>query len=146
MRTLRSNKGYTHVDHIVERTVLRNSNERRLMVGRRVDAGKTIGTRGETIRNVRAQDTAGSRVIQALEEGEASGVSDCGVANSVNRLNDDVTVALDLALSVHLLGCTEVVLVCVHEVTGLEIADSHGDGEGGVGGDGVEVLGVGELR
>ncbi len=47
--------------------------------------------------------------------------------------------SLDHALSVQLLGRSEVVRLSIDEIAGLEILDSHGDGEGLVGGDSAHV-------
>lgn len=54
--------------------------------------------------------------------------------------------SFDHALSVQLLGRSKVVRLSIDEVAGLEVLDSHGDGEGLVGGYGAHVGRERELR
>ncbi len=60
----------TYVDHIVERTVLSNSDQDGLMVRCGVDRSKTIAASRETVRDVSGQDTVVGLVVETLEESE----------------------------------------------------------------------------
>lgn len=133
------------VDHVVERTVLGNSNEHWLVVRRSVDGRHAVGTRGETTRNIRADNAIDRRAVDTLEESELGRRQGRGLVQRLKLLNDDVRVANDVALRVHLLRRRVVVRVRVHEVARLEVVDRHRDGECLVGLDRVEVLRVREL-
>lgn len=54
-------------------------------------------------------------------------------------------VTLNLALSVEGLWCREIILLCVHEKSGLHIFDRHGYSECSVGLDEAKVLGESEF-
>jgi len=87
------------------------------------------------------KDTALSRVVQALEEGEDVRVG--GAAGHL--LNNDVRMAFDLALAVELLRGSVVVGLGVDEVARFNVVDVNLDRELCVGGDFLAVLGVGDL-
>jgi len=61
-------------------------------------------------------------------------------------LDDDVGMALNLALLVKKLGSSKVILSSVDKEAGLHVADRHLDGESSVGFDGPKVRRVHELR
>ena len=60
----------THVDHVVERAVLSDGAEHRLVVRSGVDRRKTVGASGKTSGDVRGKDVVNGLVIETLEEGE----------------------------------------------------------------------------
>lgn len=122
-----------------------NSDKHRLMVSSTVDGSETVDTSRETVGHISSQNTVGSLVVQTLEERETSGVGGGSLVESLDLLNNDVRVTLDITSTVNLLGSSEIVLLSVGEETGLEVADGHRDGERGVSLDGVAVLGVLEL-
>lgn len=61
-------KGRTHVRTVVERAVLRNGDDHRLVVRRRVDRADAVSTRGDTSSDGHAQDTVNSSVIDTLRK------------------------------------------------------------------------------
>lgn len=115
------------------------------MVGSGVDGCKTVATGGKTVCDVSSENTTLSSIVETLEERKLRGVGHSSRVNSVDLLNDDVRVTLDSTTRVDLLRGSEVVLLSVGEVTGLEVLDGHGNRESGVCFNGVEVLGVREL-
>ena len=129
----------TYVDHVVHGTVLGNGDEGRLVVRGGVDRGETVGTSRKTSGDISSEDVIHSLAVETLEEGEAGRVCRGRLLKRVDRLDDDVRVALDLALCVDLLGRGEVVLIRVHEVAGLKVVDCHLDRELGVRLDRLEV-------
>lgn len=135
----------THVDHVVDGTVLGNGDKDRLMVGGSVDRRKAVRAGRETRGDICGEDAVLRDVVETLEEGELGRVRGGRLVDSAELLNDDVRVALDVARGVHLLRRGEVVLVRVHEVARLEVVDGHRDGERRVGLHGAEVLGEREL-
>lgn len=135
-----------YVDHVIGRPVLSNSDKNRLMVGGSVDGRKAVCTGRETIRDVSGEDAVLRNIVQTLEEREARGVCGRGGGERRDLFDDDVRVALDVACSVDLLGRREIVLVCVHEVAGLEVVNRHLDGERCVRLDSTEVVREHELR
>jgi hypothetical protein len=60
-------------------------------------------------------------------------------------LHDDMGVTNDLATSVERLGCSETVLLGVHEVAGSPVRDGKGDSEGFISRNGIAVLGDGKF-
>lgn len=117
-----------------------------LMVGSRVDRGELVESDRQTGGDISSELTAGSRRVQAFEEGELLGVADGGLVDGRKLLDDDVGVTLDLALSVEELGSGEVVFLGIDEESCLHVLDLHCDGERGVGLHGSEVLGEREFR
>lgn len=80
----------THVDLIVKRTVLSNSDEDGLMVRSSVDGGEAVGASRETVGDVSSENTVLSSVVKTLEEGEDGGVSGGGLRGTAEQLDDDV--------------------------------------------------------
>jgi hypothetical protein len=96
--------------------VLGDGDKRRLVVGRGVDGRDLVDTSGETLGDVLRDDAvAVGGAVQALEVREGLRVGGRGLVDLVKVLDDDVRVADDYALSVHLLGRGEVVLLGVDE-------------------------------
>ena len=116
------------------------------MVSSGVDGGHAINTSGETARNRSREDTTLSGIVKPLEELEGGGVRRRGLAKRREGLNDNVRVSLDVASATNLLGRGEVVIVGVDEEARVKVRDGHRDSEVRVRGDGVTVLGEGELR
>jgi hypothetical protein len=131
--TLARARRKTHVDHVVERAVLRDGDEHRLVVRGRVDRGDAVEALGEAASDVRGEDAVLGGVVEALEEREAGRVRRRRLVGRLELLDDDVRVALDVPLRVHLLRRGKVVRVRVHEVARLEVRDGERDGEGRVG-------------
>ena len=136
----------THVDHVIKRAMLRDSNEDRLVVRRGVDRGQAVHTRGETRSDVCTDNAINRGGVDTLEECEDAGVRRGGLVDRVQFLNDDVRVADDGALCIDLLGRGVVVGLSVHERAGLDVVDRHVDCEGLVGWDRTEVRWERELR
>jgi hypothetical protein len=126
--------------------MLSDRNEHRLMVRRRVDTRKPVHTRGEPIRHVGRNDTILLRTVDALEERELVRVCRGRLVEGLELLDDDVRVADDLSLCVHLLGCGVVVGLRVDEVACLDVVERHLDRERLVGLDGPAVRREHELR
>ena len=128
-----AHKVSTHQDyslnHVIEGSVLRNSDKSRLVVRRSVDRRKTVRALRETARDDRGEHAVLRGVVEALEEDELARVRHLRRLERRDLLDDDVRVALDVALRVHLLRRGEVVVVRVHEVARLEVVDRHLDRE-----------------
>ena len=97
----------THVDHVVERTVLRDSDKDRLVVRGGVDRRKTVDTSGETTGNVSREDTVRRGGVQALEERELGRVRGRGLVERGERL---------VAIEVHALALARDLVLEVGEV------------------------------
>lgn len=125
--------------------MLGNSDEHRLVVSGRVDGSHTVEASGKTARDVGGDGTVLLSGVNTLEEHKLRAVKGSGLCERLELLDDDVRVADDVALGVHLLGSRVVVRGGVHEVAGLKVVQRHRDGEVGVGGNRVEVLRALEL-
>jgi len=110
------------------------------MVACRVDGGETVDTSWKTLGDVGSQDTVGRGSVKTLEESEDLGVQGFGRPERRHELHGDVTVTLDDAVD-QLLRSGIVSVGRVRERSGNQIANLEGDGERGVGGEGIEVLG-----
>lgn len=130
----------THVDHVIEGTVLCDSHKDRLVVRRRVDARDPVRALGEAVRYLGRKHTTLRGIVQALEERELRRVRGRRVLDAVDLLDHDVRVSLDVARVVDLLRRAEVVRRRVHEVARREPADRHLHGERRVRLDCVQVL------
>ena len=91
----------SEVDHVIQRAVLCNSDDDRLVVRRGVDAGETVGTSRETVRDVGGDDAVLGTAVHALKEREARRVGGLGLFERVEELDDDVGVSNDVALVVN---------------------------------------------
>ena len=116
------------LDHVIQSAVLRDSDQSRLVVRRGVNRGHAVHARRETC-HISRKHAALVLVVQALEERELGGVRRGRRVDRGELLDDDVRVALDVPLRVHLLRRGEVVRVRVHKVARLEVLDRHLDGE-----------------
>lgn len=125
--------------------MLGDGNEDRLMVGGRVDRGEFIRTSGETGSNISCELAIDGGRIQTLEESEHLRIVRGRLCNGGQGLNNDMRVALDLALRIEELGGSEVIFRSIHEETSLHSFDGHCDGESSVRLDGVTVLGGDEF-
>jgi hypothetical protein len=95
--------------------VLRDGDERRLVVRRRVDGGDLVRAGRQAAGDLDGELAVDGRVVEALEERELGRVRRRRLAERGELLDDDVRVADDLALAVDLLRRAEVVLLCVNE-------------------------------
>jgi hypothetical protein len=121
--------------------MLRNRHNSRLMRLARHNRAHPIRARLHAARHVhRYIALRVLRRVHALEEDEVFRVRELGGGEAVDGLDDDVRVPDDLALGVELLRVREVGLLRVGEGAELYARGGERDGEGGVGGDGVEVL------
>ena len=90
----------THVGAIIERAVLSNVDENRLVVRARVDAADSVGTSGQAVRDFGGQDTTLSLVVKTLEEREIIRVYWLSCSQRRKELNDHVAVAFNEPVSV----------------------------------------------
>lgn len=128
-----------YIDDIIQRSVLSNWGDSRLVIRRTVDRGEPVYACWQPICDVCSQNTTLRRCIQTLEERELLRVGNLSRSQRINFLDHDVRVSFDHALSVQLLWRSKVVRLSINKVARLEILDSHGDSEGLVGGDGAQV-------
>lgn len=135
----------TYVDGVIERSVLRDCDEHRLVVRGRVDRRETVDTLRETTGDDSGEDAVLGLVVQALEERELGRVEGARLVERLELLDDDVRVAVDVAVRVGHLGRGEEVLVRVREEASVEVLDRHLDREVLVRGDRLAVLGEDEL-
>ena len=105
----------TYVDSVIERTVLSNGDEHRLVVRGGVDRRNLVSTRGETTANLSGEDAVLRLGVETLEEVELRRVRRRRARERVDRLDDDVRVAVDHAVRREVLRGGEVVRVRVHE-------------------------------
>lgn len=125
--------------------MLCDGNKHRLVVRSRVDRGELVGTSGEAVGDIGSQDAIHRSCVQTEEECELGRVGGSGLCNGGKLLDNDMGVSYDQALSVKLLGRGEIVGLRVHKVTGLQVADRHGDSKGRVRSGDVNQIG-GELK
>lgn len=122
-------EGETHVNSIVQGTVLSDGNDERLVVSSGVDRRKLVHSSGQSFGDISSEDTVDSSSVKTLEESKDLRVGGCGLSDRVKLLDDDMGVTNDLSGRVQLLRCGEVVGVGVHESTGLHVVDGHADSE-----------------
>lgn len=116
----------THVDHIIETTVLGDWTQRRLVVCSGVDRGNTVNTLWKPFGDGVGHLVVHSSGINTQEEGKLCWVSGSGVCQTIDFLNNKVRVANDvLGLWVDLLWSGVVVGICVDKVTGYQIREYH---------------------
>jgi len=125
--------------------VLGNGYQDGLMIGCSVDRRELVNASRQASSDVGGQNTISGSSVQTLEEREFLWVCGRGLVKCSESLNDDVRVANDLSLSVQLLGCREIILLCVHESSSLEVGDCHGNSEWRVLLEGIPILGYGEF-
>ena len=87
--------------------MLRDRDDRRLVVRRRIDAREAVHARGEALVERRGELAVLRGVVEALEEGKDVRVGWFRGLERVEELDDDVRVAADLALAVELLSIRE---------------------------------------
>jgi len=85
----------THVYTIIERAVLSNVNENRLVVRARVDAAHSIGTSSQAAWYLGGQDTILGLFIETFEEREHGRIQRLSRLQVRHCLNDHVTMALN---------------------------------------------------
>ncbi len=132
----------THVNNIIQHTVLGDTNQSRLVVSGGIDGTHSVNTSRKTIGNISRQDTIDGSVVETLEEGKVLGVGDSRRCQAVDLLNNNVRMSLKNATAIGERGCGEVVLLSVDEETSLEVVDLHLDRELLVGLDLIQVLRV----
>lgn len=135
----------SEINRIIERAMLSDGGDNRLMVRRCIDGRELIKACGKTVGDISSEFTAHSGGIQALEESELFGIGGRGLVERSELLDNDVRVTLDLTLCVELLGCGKVVLLRVDEETGLHVLDLHLHREWRISFQSPKVLGEGEL-
>jgi len=114
------------VDAVIERTVLCNGSNNRLVIGGRVDSADTVIARSKTISNICRQDSIIGNIVETLKESEDLRVGGSGLCKAtVQQFNDNMGMSTDDTSSVKLLWCCEVVLLSVDEVTCFEIVDGE---------------------
>ena len=85
----------TYVYAVIERAVLSNSDENRLVIRARVDAAHTVETSRQATRDLGGQDVIDGHVVETLEEREHQWIQRHNRVQSSNCLNDHVAVALN---------------------------------------------------
>jgi len=130
----------SHVDHVVEATTLGDRTESLLMVAGRVDGGNTVDTSWESLGNISGQDTVLCDSVETLEEIEDFGIQGLRRVERCQFLHSNVTVTLNDTID-QLLRSGIVSVGRIRERSGSQVEDLEGDGEWGVGSDGIEVLG-----
>jgi len=95
------------------------------MVGGRIDRGQLIEPNFETVRNSGAQFAIVGGRIQTFEKHKILRVSGSGLGEGSEFFNNNMRVTLDLALSVELLGGSEIIGISIDEKTSLHVLDGH---------------------
>jgi hypothetical protein len=85
----------TYVYAVIERAVLSNGDENRLMIYARVDAAHSVGTSGQATRDLGGQDAILGCLVKTFEEHELLRIQRLNRIQSTHRLNDHVAVAYD---------------------------------------------------
>jgi len=136
----------SEADTVVLGTALSDRHEDRLVVGCGSHGTQAVVASRETTSDGSTQQASVvAGVVDALEEGKGGSAGRSGGVLAVAHvLNDDVSVADDLALTVDILGRVVVGDVGVGEGAGLKVVDLDRDLERLLSRDGVAVLGVGE--
>ena len=110
------------------------------MVTCRVDRGDAVDASWKTLGNIGGQNTVRRSTVETLEEIEDFGIQWLRRVERRHLLHGNVAVALDFAAD-QLLRSRVVSVGRVRERSGNQIDDLDGDGERGIGRDGIEVLG-----
>ena len=130
----------SHVDRVVETTTLGDRTRDLLMVAGRVDTGNTVDTSWETVGDVCSQNAVFRGIVETLEESEDLGVQGFRRIERRHLLHGNVTVTLNDTVGQLLRGAI-VSVGRVSERPGDQVLDLEGDGELGIGGNGIKVLG-----
>lgn len=100
---MREYKKKTHVDCVIERTMLSDGTEDGCMVFTSVDGSHAENTRGKTTCDISRQDAVLCLSVQTLKEDEFLRIGRRSIGQGGDLLDDDVRVTLDLTLSIELL-------------------------------------------
>lgn len=115
----------THINSIVERSVLCDRNEDRLVVRSGVDGGKFVHASWQAVGDIRSQNASLSSTVESLEECKDGRVKGVGLLHVLQLLNDNMRVSPNDALAIELLRGREIVLLRVDEVTCFQILNGH---------------------
>ena len=85
----------TYVYAVIERAVLSNGDENRLVVHTRVDAAHSVGTSRQAKRDVGGQNAIRGRCVESFKEHELVRVQRLRRIQGRNCLNDQVAVAFN---------------------------------------------------
>jgi len=121
-------------------------NDNRLVVSGCVDGRKLVEADRKTVDDIGRKFTALGCAIQALEKYKFRRVGDGRLVYGRKLLDNDMGVALDLAVLIKELGGSKVIFIGVNKEASLHVLDGHLDGKSGVGLDRSKVLGINELR
>jgi len=132
------------INAIIKAAVLGNCNIYGLMVSGCVHGAEAVNTSRETSGQGGGKNTILILVIQTLEEGKDFRIRDSGAVDGGDGLNGNVAVRCHDAV-LDLLGSTEVVLLCIDEITQVHVLDVHREGQGLIGGESATINGVGNL-
>jgi hypothetical protein len=114
------------------------------MVSSSVDRRNTVETSWKAVGDTCGQNTIVCDIVETLEESEDFGVQGLSRVERRHLLYADMAVTLDNTADKLLRG-GEVSVGSVRECSGIQVVDLEGDGERGVGRNGVEVPGGVEL-
>ena len=114
-RYRKSRRKGTYIYHIVQRTMLRNGNQDRLMVRSRVNRSETIDTGRQAIVDNSGDDPILLGGVDTFEESEHTGVKRRGLVYRGKLLDDDMCMSDDITPRIHLLRCRVVVRLCIDE-------------------------------
>jgi hypothetical protein len=135
----------SHVDRIVETTVLSDRTGDLLMVSGSVDGGNAVDTGWKTVGNGDSQNAVAVRDgIDTLEEGEDLRIQGLSRVERLHLLYGNMTVSLNDTID-QLLRGSEVSACCIYKRSGIQVVDFESDVELGVGRNGTKVRGGLEL-
>jgi len=109
------------------------------MIAGRIDGGDTVDASWKTLWEICGQNTTVRSSVETLEESEDLGVQRFRRVERCHLLNSNMTVTLDHAID-QLLRSGVVSVGRIRESSKNHVADFDGDGEWGVGGEGIKVL------
>ena len=135
----------THVDHIVDNSVLSDGDNNRLVVGGRVDRAQTVKAFRQPSGHVRRENTIDGLTVDTFEECKVLRIQRLGAFEGGDFLDDEVRMAEDSTVVGQLLRSSKVALLRVGKLAGGEVLDGHSDGERSVCLDGSKVGGEREL-
>ena len=135
----------TYIDGIIERPVLSNGDNNRLMVRSRVDGWQFVNTSGETVGNIGGKKPIDSSIVQSFKKCKVLRVSRYCLVNRIEPFDDNMGMALNLPLAVDLLWSSEVIFLGIDKESSLHVLDLHLDCERSVGFNSTKVKREGEL-
>jgi len=109
--------------------MLSNWSQNRLMIRRGINGRQPVDPRRQSICDVSSEHFSYGSIVESLEKREHFRFQNFRRVKRRHLLDDDMRVTLNETLIIQLLRRRIIILLCVYEVSCLEVLDFHLDGE-----------------